>query len=169
MLYSLNNKWAVLSLVCTLVPTLLAETTLAEELSKGIGPIKELKLEAINLELATSGKAIFTSKCSMCHKVEEKYAGPALKDITKRRSPEWIMNMILNPGEMVEKDPIAQELLSEFLTKMTFQNLTESEARSVLEYFRYYDEKGEIQNVPKNEEKHDKKAEPKKSVNKKKK
>jgi hypothetical protein len=79
------------------------------------------------------------------------------------------MNMILNPGEMLDKDPVAQELLAEFLTKMTFQDVTQDDARSILEYFRYYDDKGEIQNVPKKEEKADKKDETKKSVNKKKK
>jgi cytochrome c len=168
MIYSLIKKWAVLSLSCGLLVILLADTTLADELSKGIGPVKELKLETISLELATAGKKIFDAKCAMCHKMGERYAGPELKDVTKRRAPEWIMNMILNPGEMLDKDPVAQELLAEFLTKMTFQNVTQDEARSVLEYFRYYDEKGEIQNVPSKEEKPIKKDETKKPVNKKK-
>jgi cytochrome c len=169
MFYSLNTKWAVLSLTSILVPFLMADFSIADELSKGLGPIKELKLETINLDLATSGKKVFESKCSACHKIAERYAGPALKDVTKRRAPEWIMNMILNPGEMVEKDPTAQELLSEYLVKMTFQNVSQEETRSILEYFRYYDEKGEIQNVPSEKEKTVKKSDSKKSVNKKKK
>jgi hypothetical protein len=54
------------------------------------------------------------------------------------------MNMILNPQEMVQKDPTAQALLEEFLVPMTFQNVTPEETRAILEYFRHYDEKGEI-------------------------
>ena len=47
------------------------------------------------------------------------------------------MNMILNPEEMVQKDPLAKELLIEFNgSPMANQNLTQEEARAVLEYFR---------------------------------
>ena len=46
------------------------------------------------------------------------------------------MNMVLNPQEMTRQDPTAKELLGEFMTQMPNQNLTEEEARAVLEYFR---------------------------------
>jgi hypothetical protein len=46
------------------------------------------------------------------------------------------MNMVLNPQEMLQKDATAQELLAQFMTQMPNQNLTEEEARAVLEYFR---------------------------------
>ena len=55
----------------------------------------------------------------------------------ERRSPEWIMNMILDPEQMVAKDPIARQLLIEFNgSPMANQSLTEAEARTILEYFR---------------------------------
>jgi hypothetical protein len=114
------------------------------ELPKGVGPITELKLDPIDVTMATKGKDVFQSKCSACHKMEERYVGPGLKGITSRRSPEWVMNMILNPQEMTQKDPEAQKLLEEYLMQMTFQNVTTEETRSILEYFRHYDEKGEI-------------------------
>lgn len=148
MIFNLKNKWVILSLSLALVPTLVAEISVADELSKGIGPTKEVKLEKIDLELAIGGKKIFESKCMVCHKIAEKYTGPALKGVTKRRAPEWIMNMILNPSEMVDNDPTAQELLGEYYVKMPFMDITQENARSILEYFRYYDENGEIQNVP---------------------
>ncbi len=108
--------------------------------NKGIGPVKEVKLTPqIDNELAKKGEEIFKTKCSVCHKLDEKYVGPALKGITKRRTPEWIMNMILNPEEMTKKDPIAKKLLEEYLTQMTFQNVSEDEARAILEYFRLLD------------------------------
>lgn len=104
--------------------------------NKGIGPIKSVELSAVDNKLAAQGKEAFTSKCSACHKIGERYVGPDLAGVTKRRSPEWIMNMILNPQEMIQKDPIAQELFGEFLVPMTFQNVTEKDARAILEYIR---------------------------------
>lgn len=106
---------------------------------KGIGPVTELKIEGFSAELAGKGKTAFEAKCAACHKIEEKYVGPALKGVTQRRAPEWIMNMILNPVEMTQKDPTAQALLGEFLTQMTFQNVSQDESRAILEYFRQID------------------------------
>jgi mono/diheme cytochrome c family protein len=106
----------------------------------GIGPIKKVEISGnIDMNLVNEGKKIFELKCSACHKLEERYVGPALKGVTKRRKPEWIMNMILNPIEMTQKDSTAKQLLSEYLVQMTFQDVKESEARAILEYFRYID------------------------------
>lgn len=109
--------------------------------NKGIGPVATLEIAALDAKVAEEGEKIFKEKCSACHKVEEKYVGPALKGVTTRRSPEWIMNMILNPTEMTEKDPIAKDLLAQFLSPMANQNLKQEEARKVLEYFRSVDSK----------------------------
>jgi mono/diheme cytochrome c family protein len=107
--------------------------------SKGIGPVKSVTLGSLDQAMVDRGKKQFEAKCSACHKFEEKVVGPALQDVTLRRTPEWIMNMILNPIEMTQKDPIGQELLGEHLTQMTFQNIKEEEAREILEYFRKMD------------------------------
>jgi len=106
--------------------------------NKGIGPVKSLKLPSdIDQAMATKGAEVYKSKCTACHKIGKKFIGPAPNGIFERRSPEWIMNMILNPDEMVKKDPDAKALLMEFNgSPMANQNLTEEEARSVLEYFR---------------------------------
>ncbi|MGB5315590.1 MAG: cytochrome c, partial [Robiginitalea sp.] len=57
--------------------------------------------------------------------------------ILERRTPEWVMNMILAPEQMVKDDPLAKELLIEFNgSPMANQSLTEEQARAVLEYFR---------------------------------
>lgn len=106
------------------------------EQDKGIGPIHEVHLGPIDPILAAKGKALFAAKCSACHKLDDRYAGPPLRTITKRRTPEFILNMILNPSEMTQKDPVAQQLLAEYLTAMTPQNLSEDDARAVLEYLR---------------------------------
>ncbi|AMC11587.1 cytochrome C [Lutibacter profundi] len=103
---------------------------------KGIGPITSLTLADIDETMVAEGKELFKMKCSACHKISKRVVGPALAGITERRSPEWIMNMILNPEEMVAKNPIAKKLLAEYLAPMANQNLTEKEARVILEYFR---------------------------------
>lgn|SRR5690606_33202001 len=108
--------------------------------NKGIGPVTNLSLEALDADHAARGKVIFENMCTACHKWEKKFVGPALTGITERRSPEWIMNMILNPEEMIAKDPIAKKLLIENnMAMMANQNLKEEEARAILEYFRSLD------------------------------
>ncbi len=106
--------------------------------NKGVGPITEISLsDVIDDALVEEGQSIFTNKCSACHKPNKKYIGPAMAGILDRRTPEWTMNMILNPMKMVQEDPIAKDLLMEYNgTPMANQNLTEEEARAVLEYFR---------------------------------
>ena len=104
---------------------------------KGIGPVSSLELPTeINEELAVKGKEIFKLKCTACHKETERFIGPAPKGIFERRSPEWVMNMILNPEVMVKENDIAKKLLGEYIAPMANQNLTEEDARAVVEYFR---------------------------------
>ena len=116
-----------------------AEANLGAD-GKGIGPVKEVQLAGLDPKLADAGKHIFEGKCSACHQItDKKVVGPGMAGVTQRRKPEWIMNMIINPEEMTKKDPIAQELLAEHLTQMTNQNVTEEDARKLLEYFRQID------------------------------
>ncbi|MCF6361530.1 MAG: cytochrome c [Cyclobacteriaceae bacterium] len=105
---------------------------------KGIGPINSVIFdETINEEMAKAGEVLYGQMCSACHKIDVNFIGPAQKGVLERRSPEWIMNMILNPQEMVEKNATAKSLLEEFNNvEMTDMGLTEEQARSVLEYFR---------------------------------
>lgn len=106
--------------------------------NKGVGPIKTITLqEPIDKALAEKGQEIFKNMCTACHKPTKRFIGPAPKGILERRTPEWVMNMILDPEGMLAKDPLAGELLKEFNgAPMANQNLTEEEARAVLEYFR---------------------------------
>lgn len=107
-----------------------------EEMELGIGPIRSVELGALDAALVVQGESVFALKCSACHKLDERYVGPPLGDVLSRRRPEYVMNMILNPAEMVEKHPTARELLGQFMTPMPDQNLTEADARAVLEYLR---------------------------------
>ena len=81
----------------------------AAELEKGVGPIQGVTV------------------------------GPSLGGVTARRTPEYIMNMILNPEGMIQQHPEAKKMLAQFLTPMPNQHLTEDEARAVLEYLRTHE------------------------------
>ena len=106
--------------------------------NKGVGPITNIILEdKVNISMANSGEKLFNQLCTSCHMINEDYIGPAMSGILDRRSPEWIMNMILNPIQMLKEDPIAIELLEEYdFEYMYNQNLLEEEVREILEYFR---------------------------------
>ena len=106
--------------------------------NKGIGPIKSITLGAeVDQTLVAHGADVYKKMCTACHRADKKFIGPAPTGILERRTPEWVMNMILNPEEMTQKDPLAKELLMEFNgAPMANQHLTEEEARAVLEYFR---------------------------------
>lgn len=108
--------------------------------NKGVGPVKTVNppLAATpDQALAEKGKELFKINCTACHKPTKKFIGPAPKGILERRSPEWVMNMILNPENMIANDPIAKQLLAEANgAPMANQHLTEEQARAILEYFR---------------------------------
>lgn len=108
--------------------------------NKGVGPVSSVVLGNLDSEMAAEGKAIYEAMCLACHKLDQKFIGPAPTGIMKRRSPEWIMNMILNPENMVKQDSVAKRLLMESnLAPMANQNLTYEQARKILEFFRTLD------------------------------
>lgn len=109
----------------------------AFQLEHGIGPVTEaVTLADVDPKLVETGKGLFEVKCTACHKMAERYVGPPLNDVLTKRSPTFVMNMILNPNEMVERHPVAKKLLGEYMTLMANQSLTIEEARAILEYLR---------------------------------
>jgi mono/diheme cytochrome c family protein len=110
---------------------------------KGIGPHKNVELtHPLDEKMVATGKNVYDVKCASCHKTtEEKLVGPGWKGVTDRRTPEWIMNFTTNTEEMLEKDTAAQKMMEVCLVKMPNQNLSETDARSVLEFMRKNDGK----------------------------
>lgn len=108
---------------------------------KGVGPITEYAIGTADVtQRVDSGQKVFETKCTSCHKLTaERAIGPGLLGITKIRRPEWIMNQILNPMEMTQKDSMAQALLKKYTTQMINMNLTEGEAGAVYEYLKKND------------------------------
>lgn len=105
--------------------------------NKGIGPIKNVELGEIDQAMAAKGSELFKTNCTACHKPDKKFIGPAPKGILERRTPEWVMNMIMDPEGMTKNDPLAHALLLEFNgSPMANQHMTEEQSRAILEYFR---------------------------------
>lgn len=106
--------------------------------NKGIGPVKSIALAgAIDPTLSKEGKRLFNKMCLACHRIGKKSIGPDLSGILQRRTPEWIMNMTLNPERMVRKDSLAYDLFWEYKgSPMANQDLKQEEARAILEYLR---------------------------------
>lgn len=105
----------------------------------GIGPIDEPMdiPESIDMDKVEQGRQFYRTRCSSCHRMDQRHVGPPLGMVTESRSPEWIMNFTLNPGENIRNHPVGQSLLREYLTEMPQQNVNEDQARAILEYLRY--------------------------------
>lgn len=110
------------------------------QVKNGIGPVKkDIKLGPINPKLVLEGKRLFNTTCIACHKLDTKFIGPSQRNLVERRTPEYIMNMILNPTGMIHKNPSAEKMLKKYKVPMTDLHLTRHQARSLLEFFRYAD------------------------------
>jgi cytochrome c len=109
--------------------------------TKGLGQVTNVTLNTpLETERIGRGKAIYEMKCSACHKLtDQRVVGPGWKEITKKRKPEWIMNMITNVDMMLDQDPEAQKLLELCLMRMPNQNVSIGDARDILEFMRQND------------------------------
>lgn len=108
---------------------------------KGFGPIKEVKLGPINQKLVDKGNSIFYDKCSLCHDIDDVNLAPPLRGVTKKLSPEFIMNYLMNTAENQKKDPYVKKLIQQWKTvpMMKDQHLKKKDARAVLEFLRSLD------------------------------
>ena len=109
--------------------------------SKGIGRFRNVQLtHPLNQGMVNRGKVIYQTKCFACHKLnKELLVGPGWSGVTYRRQPEWIMNWITNTKVMLDKDLAAQADLAICLIRMPNQDLTDEQARDVLEFMRSND------------------------------
>jgi hypothetical protein len=117
-----------------------AETAQNEQHGTEVKPGDVQLTSPLNAQWIADGKGIYELKCQACHKLtDERLVGPGWKDVTKRREPHWILNMVTNVDMMLEKDAEAQKLLEQCLVRMPNQNLTIDQARHVLEFMRSND------------------------------
>ena len=112
-------------------------SSVPQDKDRGIGPIKNVELGPLNKKMIDEGKSIFTNQCVICHEMDQKKLGPPLRNVTKERTPEYIMNLLLNSTQMQKDDPLLKSLLKQYNNlPMPDPALNQSKARSVLEYLR---------------------------------
>ncbi len=86
---------------------------------------------------AENGKTLFNANCASCHKLDKKAIGPALGDVTERRSVEWLQKWIVNNAELrASGDAEALEVFNEYNGSImpAFPGLSESDVMDILAY-----------------------------------
>ncbi len=107
------------------------------EIENGIGPVKEkIELGPIDKNLVQKGEELWNRNCTICHKFDEEYLGPPQRNVLSRRTPEFVMNILLNPTEMQERHPAFARPTPKYTVKMPYQNLSYDEARAIVEFLR---------------------------------
>jgi cytochrome c551/c552 len=109
--------------------------------NRGEGKFHDVKLDdKLDVTMAEKGEKIAELKCQSCHKMtDERLVGPGWHGVTTRHKPEWIMNFMTNTDEMIDKDPKAQAMLEICMVRMPNQNLSDTDAREILEFMRKND------------------------------
>ncbi len=87
------------------------------------------------------GKKLFQERgCAACHSIGKgKIAGPDLLGVTQRREEEWLKKWLKSPDTMILSDPIAKEMLSEYMVPMPNLALTDDEIDAFIDYFEFED------------------------------
>lgn len=83
------------------------------------------------------GKTLFTTNCTVCHALNEKVVGPALANVTERRTTDWLIQFISNSSKLIQSgDDQAVALYNEYnKTQMpSFDYFSEEEILSILAY-----------------------------------
>jgi cytochrome c2 len=96
-------------------------------------------------DLHEKGEELFQSKgCVACHTIGKgKLSGPDLMGVTQRREEKWLKEWLKSPDTMIMTDPIAKELLKEFLVPMPNQGLTDEDIQALIAYLKHEDSNNE--------------------------
>jgi copper(I)-binding protein/cytochrome oxidase Cu insertion factor (SCO1/SenC/PrrC family) len=86
------------------------------------------------------GEQIFRTRCASCHSITGNELadalGPDLLGVTRKREPQWLLDWLKAPDQMLKKkDPIAVELYKQYNNlAMPNMRLNKEEALSLLDY-----------------------------------
>jgi cytochrome c2 len=91
-------------------------------------------------EAISAGRSIFNANCKSCHKLDQKYTGPALRGVTDRRSIDWAKRFIRNSQALIGSgDPQAVAIYKEFnnLAMPSHEFLSDDDVLNLLSYIEY--------------------------------
>ena len=90
---------------------------------------------------AADGETLFKANCASCHKPLEAYVGPALKGAREREpSKDWVYKWVPNTTVMVNTDPYAMKLKSQFgnVVMTSFPDLKKEDIDAILDWANKY-------------------------------
>jgi len=94
--------------------------------------------EPIDEALVKQGEGLFQTKgCSACHGFGRRISCPDLLPVPLERTSQWMEQQILHPEVMTKEDPIAHQLFAQYSLQMPNQQLTEPEAKAVIEFIKH--------------------------------
>jgi mono/diheme cytochrome c family protein len=93
--------------------------------------------------LAAEGARLFATRaCMACHVRGAGLSSPDLLGVSRRRTAAWLEQFMLRPEVMVREDLIGRALIHEYTIQMPNFDLTQREARALIEYFKLQDQAG---------------------------
>jgi len=100
-------------------------------------------------EAIANGEKLFKNNCAVCHQVQNKMVGPALKNVYERRELPWLLNFIKNSQKVIQGgDEYAVNLYNEYgkAVMPSFSYFEDEEIKSILGYI-----KNQTENPPQEE------------------
>jgi cytochrome c551/c552 len=84
------------------------------------------------------GAALFKNKCAQCHALTDVVIGPALKDVDKRHTEEWLIKWIKNSNDLIKAgDPAAVKLFADWKkVAMPKQDVNDADVKAILAYIK---------------------------------
>jgi cytochrome c2 len=85
-----------------------------------------------------NGSKLFNANCTVCHAINEKVVGPALRNVHQRRDVAWITAFVQNSQKVIKSgDPYAVKLYNDFnKTEMTSFDFKDEEILSIIAYIK---------------------------------
>jgi mono/diheme cytochrome c family protein len=89
-----------------------------------------------------AGQALFNANCKSCHKLDQRYTGPALRGVTERRELDWTIRFITNSQQVIQSgDAAAVALYREYnnIVMPAMDFLSTDQIMNLLSYIEYGD------------------------------
>jgi mono/diheme cytochrome c family protein len=101
--------------------------------------LAQADLVPTDAETIAAGEELFTQNCKVCHSIETKLIGPALKNVYDRRELPWIYGFVKNSAKMIASgDEQAVQVFEENnkIAMTAFDFFADEEILSIMAYIK---------------------------------